>query len=159
MLSSLSRSTVLAVVTIGLFGCPSLDDRTSIERIIRSAIDAAKARKPNDMLQRVSEDFKGPNGADRRQIKRMLVGRLIGDRWLRVFERSLEVTVDGDQAQAVLRVVLAQGNKIREAKDLVPTDASAARFDLVMNKRDGRWWIVGADYTPEELSLDGIGLP
>ena len=133
-------------------GCSKPDDRTQIERLIRSAVQASKDRSPNDILARVAEDFKGPRGASRRDAKRMLVGRLVGDRWLYVVERSLDVQVEGKSATAALRVLLAEGNAVKRLEDLVPTDASALRFDLRLAKRDGEWWVIAAEYKREGLT-------
>ena len=134
-----------------LIGCPTPDDETLIQRIIRSAIAAANDRKPSDVLARVADEFQGPQGMSRGDVQRMLLGRLLQDRWLRVFERSLTVEAKGTTATARLDVVLAQGKAVARLEDLLPTDASVGRFDLILEKRGTSWWIVGASYTRTKL--------
>lgn len=152
----------LAIITYLLgTACTLPDDRTLIERIIRSSVDAAKDRDVSGMLARVADDFEGPRRIRKNELKRMLLGRLLKDQWLRIFERSLtvDIEVEGEAATAELRVVLARGNKVTQLEDLVPTDASSLRINLKLARRERRWWIVGADYREEPLTLDALRRP
>ena len=128
------------------------DDETVIKGHIRDALEATQAKRPSDILERVAENFKTRRGLKRAEIKRILVGRLLRDQWVRVFERSLDVTVEGEKATVVLRTLVAQGDKIERIEDLVPTDADALRFDIKLEKRTDGWWIVEADYRQDGLT-------
>ena len=142
-----------------LIGCPLPDDETLVERRIRGMVKAAQNRDLDGIMSRVAETFEGPRGIDRSEVKRMLAGRLLSNRWVRVFERDLQVTVNGDAAEARLRAVLAQGNKAERLQDILPTDASYATFNIKLSKQDGIWWVVASDYKKEALTIDSLSKP
>ena len=135
------------------------DDETLIARIVRSSVSAAQDRDVAGVLARVSDDFRGPQRASKDDIRRALLARLLRQQWLRIFERSLTVDVDGDSATAELRIVVARGNQVTRLEDLVPTNASLLRFQLTFERRSRRWWIVLADYQQEPLTLDALERP
>ena len=130
-------------------GCPSSDDQTVIKNHLRAAVEAAQDKRPNGVLEHVADDFRGPNGMSKADAKRVLVGRLLRGGWMKVFERSLDVSVEDETAAAALHVVIAKGEKVERFEDLMPTDGSAGRFDIKLEKRDGSWWIVAANYIEE----------
>lgn len=143
----LARLAPLAFAALLLLGaCSKKSDEDLIRERIRSALVAVNAKKAGDVVADADEHFRGPRDMDLRQTRRIIAGYFLSAGWIRAFERGLEVQVDHAEAHAVLEVVLAQGQQIKSLQDVLPTNGTVLQVDLDLEKRDGEWRFVKADY-------------
>ena len=148
------RWTVWATMVgvIGATACtktPSEEDR--VRAVIRKAIDAANEKRAGKVVEDTARDFKGPRGLGVQECRRILTGYFFQQGWLKVFERKLDVTLEGTKAIAKLEVLVARGEPVESVEDLLPKQASRIDFDLELEKKDGAWSFTQADYTPRPV--------
>ena len=129
-----------------LTGCKKDDDEKLVKRVIRDAVEAANEKRAAGVVEDAADHFVGPRKADVRESRRLLMGFFLRKGWLKVFEKKLEVTVAGTTAQAKLEVAVAEGEEVKTLQDLLPTNATMLEFDLDLEKIDGDWKFVKADY-------------
>lgn len=140
LLSSLLVALVLSA------GCKRTSDEDLVRAVIDRAIEAANEKKASDVVQDAAEDFKGPRNMDVAETRRLLLGFFFRKGWVRTFPQNTDVTVDGDNAQARLKIAVAQGNELKALEDLVPTNATMLQIDLTLKKIDGDWKFTTGDY-------------
>lgn len=126
--------------------CKKTSDEDLIREKVRAALTAVNEKKAGDIVADAAEDFRGPRNIDLRETRRYITGYMIGGGWLRAFEHSLDVEVDGDTAHVDLETLLAKGNQIKSIEDVLPTNGSRVKFDLDLERRDGEWKFVKGNY-------------
>jgi hypothetical protein len=145
----MSRAPVsmTALLLLLLAGCQKKSDQDRIGLLLDQTIAAADEKSAGGVVEHAAEDFKGPQGADLRECRRILTGYFLGKGWLKVFEQSREIIVDGDTATAKLDVIIAVGNEVQKLEDLVPTNGTHLLFDVALKKTAGEWKYERAAYT------------
>jgi hypothetical protein len=65
--------------------------------------------------------------------------------------------VEGERARAVVDLVLARSGRGKALADLLPAEASAYRVACALEREDGDWRIVSAEWRPIDLraALEG----
>jgi hypothetical protein len=127
-----------------------------IRRTLDGAVRAVEERALGDLMDRVSERFRGPGGMDRDGIKGVLFIHLRQSDWRRVFLLDTNIEPDEDHRGARVRTtaVLAGGDNAETVTDVAPTDAATYVFDLRLELEDRDWRVVEATY--ERARLEGL---
>jgi hypothetical protein len=135
------------LILLFLASCREKSDQDLIGELVDRTISAANERKAGGVVEGATESFKGPQGTDLHECRRVLTGYFLQNGWVRVFEQSREIEVDGNSAKLKLDVVIAVGNAIEKLEDLVPTNGTHLIFDVALSKIDGEWKYVSASWT------------
>ena len=61
--------------------------------------------------------------------------------------RDIQVTVDGDEAEAQVKVILTGGEDPETIGDVVPASAGGYLIDIKLVNEDGDWMVVRATWT------------
>jgi hypothetical protein len=137
----------MALLVVTFAACKTQTDEDRVRAVVKEAIEAANARSPSGVVREAIDDFRGPHDAKRDEVKRILAGWFLGAGWVHVFERDLEVTIDGDKAKAKLDAILARGPEVKKIEDVMPTNAASVVFDLDLVRTPNGWRFAHADYT------------
>ncbi len=133
------------------------------EQVVAALVDAmAKAAEERDikvMRSHLSRRYKDPSGRDYAGINQILQYHYFRKGKISVYVASKEVTVDSDvtppRAEIKAKVVLTRGGAAGKLSDLVPESGDAITFDVTMEKEDGTWMMVSAQWKgmrdPKEL--------
>ncbi|MCK9539502.1 nuclear transport factor 2 family protein [Dokdonella sp.] len=121
---------------IGLLAaCARAPDAQVIRTSIQAMAAAAEARDANGVLDHISADFTGNDGAhDRDGLGRLMRAQWLAGRGIGAQPGAIEVELDGDRATArfALRLDDASGRWLMER---------SARFDVVTGwRREGGTW-------------------
>lgn len=137
---------------LGAAACTKkLSEEDRVRAVIRQAIEAANEKKAGEVVEDAAPGFKGPGGHDVRDCRRLLTGYFLQRGWLKVFERQLDVRVEGANARAGLEVLVARGNPVESIEDVLPNQASRLAFELTLEKREGAWRFTQATYQQRPL--------
>lgn len=155
---------VLAVALAGVVAWrlgapPPPTDEDLVRRLFDDAAAAAEEKRVGDAVAGVSERFRG-EGLDRRGVKQLVAAHVLRGSWVEVSIAGTAVHVEGDRAAATVDAVLAraagQGKALR---DLVPGEATAHRFDCLLEREDEGWRVVEASWRPIALDAAFSGPP
>ncbi|WP_242346761.1 nuclear transport factor 2 family protein [Anaeromyxobacter terrae] len=140
----LALAAALGAVIVARLARPPPSDEERIRALLDGAARAAVERRIGDVVAGVSERFRG-EGLDRRGLKQLVAAQVLRGEWVGVSISGVRVAVDGDRATAVADAVLSRSLGAGKALvDLLPGEASAHRFDLVLEREAGGWRVVGA---------------
>ena len=98
--------------------------------MINETADLAEAKDIKGILENVSKDYKDPEGNDRNALKGLLFVYFQGYEKVGVFVRDIQVTVDGDEAEAQVKVILTGGEDPETIGDVVPASAGGYLIDI-----------------------------
>lgn len=117
-----------------------LGPEAAVRALVAEGVDAAERADVAGVVELLSDDFRGPDGADVNQVKALLVSQLLrGGERLVVLNPSLEVSVTSPSQASFSGVfVFARG-----AADQ-PVDAAKYQLDATLERRGDRWLITSA---------------
>ena len=142
---------VVAAVLVGrrLARKPPTDEER-IEALFSKAALAAEEKRVADVVEPLSERFAG-QGLDKRGVRRFVTGMVLRGDWVSVSLGGVRTTVQGDTATSVVDVVTARSGKGKALADLLPNEAGAHRITAFLEREDGEWRVVRAEW--EQISL------
>lgn len=143
--------TLASLSLLAASHCKKTSDEDLIKATIRRAIEAANEKRAGGVVEDAAEHFVGPRKMNLGDTRRMLIGFFFRKGWVKAVERDLVVEVDGANAKAVLTVAVAEGNDVKAVTDLMPTNATMLEVNLGLEKLDGDWKFVTADYRQVDL--------
>lgn len=138
-----------------------LDDTQQIRALFEEATRAAEERRAGDVVACLAEDFRGRGGGgeglggagvDKQEARRTVAALTLRGAWVAVKLAGAEVQVEGDSATARVVVVLSRGGAGKGLADLLPSEASAVRFDCRLARRPEGWRVVEAGWVEIPLS-------
>lgn len=145
--------TLAAGLGISLTACRTETPEAKVRALVHRTVEAANDKDTSEVMEAFSERFCGKGGpqltgergcAKPEQVRRVVLAHLLQPGWVRVFVRQLDVQVadDGTTAEATVLALLARGQPVEELADLVPSNASAYRFEMKLELEDGEWKFV-----------------
>jgi hypothetical protein len=140
-------------------GCHGSDDSERIRQLVRGAAQAAGERDVAAVMAVVAGDFTGRLGfdsgddiigvVDARQLRFLLARYLQRGSGPNVLIRSIDVVVNGAQAQStVVAMITQRGGAAGPRGEIAPDRGEMLRLELKLEKRDGKWLVVAAQRTP-----------
>jgi len=127
---------VPAFAALALAACARTPDEQAIRNTIEAMAEAAEARHGKAVLEHISEDFIGNDGAyDRDRLTALMRAQFLAGRGIGVHPGSIEVEVDGTRAVArfPLRVDDASGRWLPDRR---------ATLDVTTGwRREGGDWV------------------
>jgi hypothetical protein len=124
-----------------------MSEEDKIKAMIEETAQKAKEKDIKGVLAHVSESYKDESGNDRNAIKGILFVYFQGYEKVGVFVRDIQVTVDGDKAEARVKVILTGGEDPDTMGDVVPKSGGGYLLDLKLVKEDDEWMVVRATWT------------
>jgi hypothetical protein len=89
---------LLASLSLLLFGCHSTPPEQALRNTIAAMQAAGEQHKTSGVMDSVADDFAGPDGMDRKQMQRFLLGISLQNRKLGTTIGPLDIKVIGDRA-------------------------------------------------------------
>ncbi len=155
------RTLFLAAAVVALAGVAAWkvlgrrppSDEEAIRLLFDRAARAAEEKRVSEAVEAVSERFRG-GGLDRRGVKQLVAFHVLRGDWVSVSVSGARIRVeDGARARANVDVVLARGGAKGKALDArLPGEARVHRIACRLEREDGEWRIVEADWTPVGLA-------
>ncbi len=119
-------------------GSPERELRDTVARMAR----AIEAREPGDFLDHLADDFTRDSGAfGKQEARRVLAGVLLRNEKIAVTAVVTSVVIDGERAQARLRVVATGGSG-----GLLPERGRTWEFDSAWRRERGQWKVFNAEW-------------
>ena len=143
----LGLSALLVAVVLTSACKKPMSEEDKIRAMINDTADLAKDKDIKGILAHVSKDYRDPEGNDRNALKGILFVYLQGYEKVGVFVRDVQVTVNGDQAEAQVKVILTGGQDPDKMGDMVPKSGGGYLIELKLAKQDGDWMVVRATWT------------
>lgn len=158
---ALAAAALAGVVGWRLLSAPARSDEERIRALFDGAARAAEEKRVSDVVEPVSERFRG-GGLDRRGVKQVVAFHVLRGEWLSASVAGAKVRVQDDRsgARATVDVVLARGAaKGKPLEALLPGEASVHRFTCRLEREGGEWRVVAAEWTPVGLAEALAGPP
>jgi hypothetical protein len=150
---------VLAAAAALRLGRAPPADEDLVRALFEDAARAAEEKRVGDAVAGVSERFRG-GGLDRRGVKQLVALHVLRGEWVSVSIAGARVAVEGDVARANVDAVLARGGaRGKTLAALVPGEASAHRFACRLEREEGGWRVVEAEWRPVDLADALAGPP
>ncbi|BDG04920.1 hypothetical protein [Anaeromyxobacter oryzae] len=147
-----------ATVTWRLTRAPPRDE-DRIRALLDSAARAAEERRPAEVVIALSERFRG-QGLDRQGVKQLVAWQVLRGEWVAVSIAGAAVAVEGDAARANVDAILSRAaGKGKTLAGLLPGEATAHRFACRLEREDGEWRVVSAEWRPISLAEAIAGPP
>lgn len=137
---------------------PPPDDETLVRALLDDAARAAAEKRPGDAADALSERFRGPNGLDRDDTRRLVAGLVLREGWVGVSIAGVALALEGATGTANVDVLLARGGGAgKSLAALLPGEASVHRFALGLEREPDGWRVVEAAWRPVPLdeALEG----
>jgi hypothetical protein len=140
----LSRIVALlfALCAALLAGCERTPDEVVIRETIDAMVAAVERREPKPVLEKLAQDFRGPEDIDARQVRQILAAQFFRNPNIRVVLAGMKIEVLGIDATARFKAFVTGGEQ------LLPQRADYYDVTLEWRKRDGDWQIVRALWEP-----------
>src|SRR5215203_4394567 len=136
MLRSLSLWPLLVSAAIALGACNRSDPERELRTAVASMAQAIEKREPAAFLKFISDDFtREAGGFGKQDLKRVLAGVMLRNEKITVNAVVTSVRLDGDRAQATVRVIATGG------AGLLPERGQGWNFDSLWRRVGGRWQV------------------
>ncbi len=112
-----------------------------IRRLVAKTVAAAEKRDAAEVVEALELRFKGPGGANRDEVKRLLIGQFFQARQIVVLNPSLEVTVPPNDP----RTGHFKGTFVF-ARDGSAVDASKYEIEADLVRGDDGWKLLSASW-------------
>lgn len=121
--------------------CSRSPDEEALREAMAEMVAAAEARRPDDFMQHVAEDFAAAKGLDRKALHRMLLAQFLRNQSVGVTTGPLTVAID--QARAEVRfTAFVTGS----AAGWIPERAEGYQIKTLWRFEDGAWLLEWADW-------------
>ncbi|MBN1882251.1 MAG: nuclear transport factor 2 family protein [Deltaproteobacteria bacterium] len=139
---------LVASIMLSVVSCrKSLSDEDLIRGIIESAARAAVEKDIKGVTEHVSDSYKDEYGNDRDALKGLLFVYFRQYDRINVYIRDTEITVEGDRAEAAVKVVFTGGETLEEIGDVVPSSGGGYLLEIKLEREDGEWKAVRSRWT------------
>lgn len=116
-----------------------------VRALIAGCVAAAEKKDLGTIADAIADDFKGPSGIGKQEVKQLLLGQLFRNpNAVVVFNPSLDVRVTGDVAAFSGVFVFARGKDL----DWQQPGDGVSRYELegTLERRGGDWRITSAEW-------------
>lgn len=117
---------------------PEPGPEAQVQRLIDESIEDVEEGEVGDLMDRVSDSYKG-QGGDRRELRSYLTALLFRG-GVNVSVLNHQIEINGETARVEMKVVLVRGG-LRGAAE---GDVGARTVVLDLAREDGDWMVVGS---------------
>lgn len=155
---TMSRSKVVGLVlallaagaVLALWPREEPGPKEAVTREIVSMTRAAQDKRVGDIMEHVSERFRGAQGWDKQTVHGVLAGQVLRGQWVRVFTTHLELNeVTPTRVDFEVKVIFGRspGEKVEDLSR--ETVMSAYQLSGTFEKeQDGQWRVTTARHQP-----------
>jgi hypothetical protein len=122
-------------------------DEDLIRGMIGDAVDAAVTKDIKGVIEHVSDTYKDEYGNDRDALKGLLFVYFRQYERINVYVRESEISVDGDRAEANVKVVFTGGESLEDLGDMVPSSGGGYLLEMKLKKEGGDWKVTRSRWT------------
>ena len=136
---------IAAGLTLVLWPKKALSPEDEIRALVARCVRGAEDKDLSVIMDALVMNFKGPNNASRDDVKGIIAYQVLrpGEA-TSVFNPSLDVTVTGASEGTISGKFVFVRGKVKTVDE--GTALSAYQIDAVLQKRDGKWLFVSANY-------------
>ena len=124
-----------------------LSDEDLIREMIDDAARAAVEKDIKGITEHVSDSYKDEYGNDRDALKGLLFVYFRQYERINVYVRDTEVAVEGDRAEASVKVVFTGGETLEDIGDVVPSSGGGYLLEIKLEREGGDWKVVRSRWT------------
>jgi len=135
-------------VTFALAGCARTPPEQAVREAVAGVEAAIEAGEPRRLHGWLAEDFVGPGGMDRDGARKLAQASLLRYRDLSVVLGPVEVTVEGDRAQASFTAAVTGGSG-----RALPDAGRIYEVRTGWRLEDGEWRLLSAEWSPRTPRL------
>lgn len=117
---------------------PEPGPEAQVQRLIDESIEDVEEGEVGDLMDRVSDSYKG-QGGDRRELRTYLTALLFRG-GVNVSVLNHQIEINGETARVEMKVVLVRGGLSGAAEG----DVGARTVVLDLAREDGDWMVVGS---------------
>ncbi len=126
---------------VALVGCTRSDPERELRDTIARMAKAIESRDPAAFLDAVADDFTRESGAFGKQdAKRIIAGIYLRNEKINLAAVVTEVRIEGERAQARIRVVATGGS------GLLPERGQTWEFESAWRRDSGKWRVFNAEW-------------
>ena len=124
------------------------DPEGQIKKLVAECVDDANKKDVSSIAEHLDERFIGPNGSGKEEVKRLLAFQLLRDQEVAVIlNPTLTVSVKSPEQASLVGYFVFARSKVKTVDELSQAGVAAVyKIDADLEKKDGRWWLVGAQY-------------
>ncbi len=142
---------VLSVLLVAVLLAPAckkpVNEEDRVKAVINETAELARAKDIKAILENISKDYKDPDGNNRDALKGLLFVYFQGYEKVGIFVRDIQVTVDGDEAEAEVKTILTGGEDPESIGDVIPASAGGYLLNIKFVNEDGDWKVIRATWT------------
>ncbi|MCB1552951.1 MAG: hypothetical protein KDJ14_04005 [Xanthomonadales bacterium] len=132
---------LVLLALMGSVGCSRTPDEQALRDAFDAMLAAAEARKPDDFMEHVADDFASGKGVDRQQLHRILIVQFMRNQSVSVTTSPLEITVDGKRAEMAFKIFVTGSSG-----GWIPERAEGYSIHTLWRFEDGDWLVEFADW-------------
>ena len=126
---------------MALGACSRSDPERELRANVAAMAQAVEKREPAAFLNFVSDDFTRESGGfGKQELKRVLAGVMLRNEKIVVSAVVTSVRVEGERAQATVRVITTGG------AGMLPERGQTWNFDSLWRRENGRWQVYNAEW-------------
>jgi hypothetical protein len=124
------------------------DPESQIRKLVAECVDDANKKDVSGITDHMDERFIGPNGSGKLDVKQLLAYQLLRQQDVAVIlNPTLTVTVASPEKASLVGYFVFARTMVKTAEELSPSGIGAVyKIDADLEKKDGRWWFIGAQY-------------
>lgn len=145
---ALAVAAIAVLLTLVLWPKAALTDEDQIRALVASCVRAAEDKELSVITDAMTDDFAGPSGAGRDDVKRLIAFQVLRDKEsVAVFNPSLTVDVTGPDTATVLGKFVFARSKAKSF-DQLPEGSVVNAYEITagLKKLDGKWRFSTATY-------------
>jgi hypothetical protein len=132
---------ILAGLSLLLFGCHSTPPEQALRNTIAAMQAAGEQHKTSEVMDSVADDFAGPDGMDRKQMQRFLIGISLQNRKLGTTIGPLDIKIIGDRATVNFTLGASGG-----AGGWLPDRAQVYQVETGWRMEGSDWKLISANW-------------
>lgn len=145
---ALITAALAGALTLWLWPRAAISDEEQIRALVAECVKGAEDKDLSPITEAMADDFAGPSGASRDDVKRLIAYQVLRDKQsVAVFNPTLSVTITDDAAAEMSgKFVFARAKA--KSFDQLPEGAvvDAYEIDAKLVKREGKWRFKSASY-------------
>ncbi|MFT3709543.1 MAG: hypothetical protein QM817_18095 [Archangium sp.] len=137
---TLAGALIAVLVAGGVYALwpkEKLSPEDEIRRVVAKMVKAAEKRDPSEVVEPLDENFHGPGGSGKTEVKQILLGQFFRAQSIVVMNPTLEVTVASPTSGHFKGTFVF-------ARDGAAIEASKYEIEADVMKTDGTWKITSA---------------
>jgi hypothetical protein len=139
------------VVAIALISCSKETEESKIKKVITEIQAAGEEKEVKKIMTHISKTYSDPRGYNYEGIRGLLLGYFFRYPKISAYITNLEISVEGEEAQAGFEALLTSGVKTGSISDVIPESLGVWFFDVTLKKESGDWKVTSAKWEEAQV--------